>query len=190
MHSRAYEKCPPCPTGDGLDDLKFVSQNVNSLCLNSAIHLAKYRENFEKKMISVLKSHADFILLSDTRICKNSLTFQNYCNTNSIEKYVPFFTVTNEAKRGVAILAKQSLDLSYELVNSDVKGNFITIKCFKPNEPHKFFLICSIYGPLQNDSPTFINQVLEPLTTSNRPFVVGGDWNTTPSDIKPPELET
>jgi exonuclease III len=122
---------------------------------------------------SIIGLDTDIILLSDIRL------------SNKLSLFLDLFKLryrciinSTKAKRGVAILYKNELNLKEISRFSDPEENFILLNCYIKDYE---FLIGSVYGP-NDDNGIFFENLQDQIRKINcQRIILGGDWNLTPS---------
>jgi exonuclease III len=134
-------------------------------------------ENRAKKIVSIMDLDKDIILLSDLRLL-------SLHNVKILEDQFRFryrlLVHSTKAKRGVAILIKNNVDLTIISEFRDNDENILLLLCSISGTE---FLIGSIYGSNTDDTPFFedLDNFLDTVHCDN--IILGGDWNTTLSSL-------
>jgi exonuclease III len=161
--------------------LTYASINCNSLNMSSIGN-----QNHLLKVYGVTSLKTDIILLSDIRLCNqsgasNASELVNSFRINPHCSY-KFFHNSHSNKRGVGILIKHSINFSVLAEERDLDDNIL---CLKLDIEGNEIVICSVYGP-NNNNPAFFDTLstfLERLGSQNT--IIGGDWNCTVSTAPP-----
>ena len=114
-------------------NLSVTAQNCNSMNVSA---LAK---NTRTKVASIISLNSDIILLSDTRLGNK----EKFISDMFRLKY-RFFSNSTQAKRGVAIIIRNDLDITLTRIIKDTEENCI------------FLDGTAVYGP-NDDNPAFFN---------------------------------
>ncbi len=148
-----------------------MCQNVCSL------NISKPSKKTHCKLISVTRSGADIIFLSDTRLNSD----KQIAGMNDIEKKLKFlgYSFYHNSKirsRGTAILISRRVDCRIIDTFCDVDCNMLLLKLGIGNST---ITIGSIYGP-NDDDENFFSRLEDGIEGFNSNFVIiGGDWNAT-----------
>jgi exonuclease III len=151
--------------------LNFACQNVCSL------NISKPNKKTHSKLITVTKSGADIIFLSDTRLNSD----KQVAGVNDIAKKMKFlgysfYHNSRKNSRGVAVLLSNRIDYAIRDTFCDENCNMLLQKLVIGNIS---ITLGSIYGP-NDDDEIFFNQLEHGIDTFNSDFVIlGGDWNAT-----------
>jgi exonuclease III len=164
---------------EGPIPLRLCIQNCNSL------NLAGLTGNFDSKLMAIVMSKADVILLSDTRVVSSqgvssTQRIANWLRSCKVKQYTPFFNSSMNS-RGTAILFASSLDITINTEYRDLNENYYIVDV---NIEGKRFCIGSVYGPNGNGREFFngLTNVLQDIrgqNNGNLDIILGGDWNTT-----------
>jgi hypothetical protein len=163
------------PTNDN-DQKNFPK--LNFMCKNvCSLNISKPSKKTHSKLISVTRSGADIIFLSDTRLNSD----KQIAGINDIEKKLKFlgYSFYHNSKirsRGTAILISKRVDCTIVGTFCDVDCNMLLLKLAIGNST---IAIGSIYGP-NDDDENFFSRLEDGIEGFNSNFViVGGDWNAT-----------
>ena len=134
------------------------------------------------KIAAICKLGTDVILLSDVRLGKKN---KEVCNLLS-KQYKCLFN-SSGARRGVGILYKNDLDIEIFDTYRDEEQNILAINCKISGTD---ITLGSVYGPNADDNRLFFDNLDRCLRQwQGAPVILGGDWNTTvsnlPADINP-----
>jgi exonuclease III len=165
----------------------FLSQSyldktpINSLTTTTT----RLSGNFDSKLMAIVLSKADVILLSDTRVVSSqgvssTQRIANWLRSCKVRQYTPFFNSSMNS-RCTAILFASSLDLTINKEYRDTNENYYVIDV---SIAGRRLCIGSVYGPNGNGRDFFngLNNVLQDIrrqSNGNPEVILGGDWNTT-----------
>ena len=167
-----------------IEGYNFLSANVNSLNTSERNCFKNVGSKFNTKIAPLIATKAEFIILVDTRIGKFGKELNLFLRTNSLCRYNMIINSSRNS-RGVAILIRADLDLDFEVIFYDVHENSLIIKVVNEKSPHLSFLVGGLYGPPQNHSPNFINEIFNQISPHGLDFICMGDLNTV-TDPSPP----
>ena len=163
---------------NALRNVKFQTQNVNSLNLSTLDHNIPNVDKFGSKINHILKQSSDVILLQDVRIGTKASSLKKVIQ---FSKYGSFdvFINSSKSKRGCAILIKKSLNFkvfkSYHSLCENVLLLDLHINEFRLS------LVCT-YGPIEKDNMNFYISLKEKIKSINNVcFILGGDLNAIPT---------
>jgi exonuclease III len=151
--------------------LNFACQNVCSL------NISKPNKKTHSKIITVTKTGADIIFLSDTRLNSD----KQIAGVNDIVKKIrfmgySFYHDSRKNSRGVAVLLSNRINYAIKDTFCDENCNMLLQKLVIGNIS---ITLGSIYGP-NDDDENFFNQLEHGIDMFNSDFVIlGGDWNAT-----------
>ena len=155
-------------------NISVSSQNCNSLNSSSV-------KNMQKKIMAVSKLGTDIIFLCDIRLGTKFCTVDKHFRANRYK----CIAHSNLNKRGVALRYKDTLDLDLLDTIKDTDENILIVNCKIDNTK---IILGSVYGPNVDDNRSFFNKIDEFLNRfKGTPVILGGDWNTTVSDLPPRE---
>jgi exonuclease III len=146
----------------------------------NSVNLTSSSESYDSKLNAICTLTHDIILLCDLRLGEiNNQRADHKLKTSLLKSNLKFHTPhihSTQNKRGVAILIKNSLNISVINDFRDQDENILILKCTRNG---KEFAIGSVYGP-NNTNRDFYNILRRFLNRNDGvPLVLGGDWNTT-----------
>ena len=151
-------------------NLSISSQNCNSINVSSSY------KNMCMKIAAICKLGTDIIFLSDVRLGK-----KNKEVTKLFEKEYKCLFNSSISRRGVGILYKKDLDIEILDTYKDDEENILAISC---KISGSLFTLVSIYGPNTDDNRLFFDNLDRCLGQwQGSPVILGGDWNTTVSNL-------
>jgi hypothetical protein len=135
---------------EGPNPLRLCIQNCNSL------NLAGLSGNFDSKLMAIVLSKADVILLSDTRVVssqgvRSTQRIANWLRSCKVKQYTPLFNSSMNS-RGTAILFASSLDFIINREYRDTNENYYVVDV---SIAGRRICIGSIYGPNGNGKDFF-----------------------------------
>lgn len=125
---------------------------MNSLNLSTAI-LGRDRDAFRIKMNSVLKKGSSIIFLQDVRIGNHLNLLKGYLQNTKYGNF-DLFSNSKKADRGVLILIKKRVPYKVHKIFKSLDDNILILD-ITINEYR--CLLVNVYGPTQNQNPTFFN---------------------------------
>jgi exonuclease III len=151
--------------------ISVAAQNCNSLNVVSSI------KNQDLKISAITGYQSDIIFLSDVRFNGRE---QAVC-----DKLKPWYNIiynSTKNSRGVAILIRKQLEHEVLETIRDTQENIILLKI---NINGNTIILGSVYGPnIDNNCGEFFEFLRRNLLNwSNIPCILGGDWNTTVSNL-------
>ncbi len=150
-------------------DVSFSSQNCNSLNVSTSVR------NQAAKIVSILDLVSEIIFLCDIR-----LNGRHCAISDALRNKYKMYYHSSMNRRGVAILIKNDLDLQVLEEFRDTEENGIILRVRLRGIE---LLIGSVYGP--NTNQFLLYDFLQASLNRWRglPAVLGGDWNTTFSNL-------
>lgn len=152
-----------------LSELKISIQNCNSLSLRCN------EDIYSKKITAITSTGSDILFLSDIRLSDINclIKVQHSLNANPNNSYR---LIANSSKnsRGTAILVSWKLDIKVIEEYRDTEENILGLFCSIRGMD---VLLISVYGPNFSEETfcTEIRRII--LLHSNKPIIMGGDWN-------------
>ena len=144
-----------------LASLKIASFNANGLGNNS-----KRKDVFDY----LRKQDLDIVLLQETHFKSEQ---ENFIRSNW--GYECFISGNSSNQGGVAILFNNTFEFKLHSQYKSDNGNFIVLDLEILN---KRLSLVNLYGPSNNDSPTFFESVFDKIKEfGNEDIIIGGDWN-------------
>ena len=144
-----------------LSSLKIASFNANGLGNNS-----KRKDVFDY----LRKQDLDIVLLQETHFKSEQ---ENFIRSNW--GYECFISGNSSNQGGVAILFNNTFEFKLHSQYKSDNGNFIVLDLEILN---KRLSLVNLYGPSNNDSPTFFESVFDKIKEfGNEDIIIGGDWN-------------
>ena len=166
-----------------LQGLQIVSQNVNSLNLSTKNFTGSRLNRCNQKILALLHTKADFLLLQDVRVSNNSNYVTKMFSCSQFGNYNVHINSTRTS-RGVMIAYKCNMDIKILSEYYSQCQNIILLEVLLGG---KRILVGSVYGPRQSDNPSFYEQLKTKLDSYGvTTFIIGGDHNAIPDTSDPP----
>ena len=166
---------------DDFKNLRFLSQNVNSLNISTVFKTSNTLNKFSQKLEAILTTKADIIFLQDIRLKNNFTTFKKYLNFNPHNPYDSYINSTL-SNRGVAILINKRVNYSILDTIHSACNNYILMKL---KVGYSEIIIGSIYGPTEGNDQRFLPKLrsdIEKLNCEN--ILISGDFNAVSDNRK------
>ena len=167
------------PKGDSFNPhpisaLSLYALNMRSLNYSSNLCVSLSKIDY------ILSMNHDIYLLSELKMSNRLRTASiiNYLNSNKYGEFYSYFNSTNTSRGAGIIISKKVKFLIHDIIR-DSNENFILLDM--SIDTFRFTLGC-VYAPSQN-SDTFFSELASTVDNiKNSQVLLGGDFNTTPSD--------
>ncbi|KAL7826406.1 hypothetical protein AOLI_G00316150 [Acnodon oligacanthus] len=145
--------------------LRFLTWNVNGL--ETALRINPQRPPDRQKDVRKEMEEADVVFLQETHIKRGQEDVMRY-----FPEWLQFYTVFDEAERGVAILIKNTISFEY-IHHREDKDGFIVLHCKLEHQP---YTLVSVYHHQTDEA--ILGRLSEYLqNNATGMMVIGGDFN-------------
>ena len=128
----------------------------------------------------IVSKKFDVVFLSELKFHKAALLNRviNFLELNDLFQYELFIN-SSKKSRGTAVLISKKLNYKVNEIFKDDDENLIALKLILNDKP---LTLASVYATCDHSDELFhlVRNVVERF---NQPFIIGGDWNTTLSNL-------